>query len=146
MADLEIINAIIAAGTTISTPVGIGFKAIVGFVMPSVWASGALTFRVSPDGVSFLPYVDVNNAAITISTPAAGTFISIDPKTFAGVNELELVCATAPANAHDRDHRADGGALKMATDTLNLDPVEVTAAPPTPSRGPISPRSPAPVV
>jgi hypothetical protein len=82
MADLEIINAIIAAGTTISTPAGIGFKTIVGFVMPSVWASGALTFRVSPGGVSFLPYVDV----------------------------------------------------------------EVTAAPPTPSHGPISPRSPAPVV
>jgi hypothetical protein len=96
--DLEIINTKIAAGTTISAPVGIGFKVIVGLVMPSTWASGALTFRASPDGgVTFLPYVDINNAAISIPTPAAGTFININPTMFAGVNELELVCASAPA-------------------------------------------------
>jgi hypothetical protein len=47
--------------------------------------------------VTFLPLVDITNAAVTISTPAAGTFISIDPKTFVGVNEFEIVCATAPA-------------------------------------------------
>jgi hypothetical protein len=97
MADLEIINATIAAGQTVSAPVGVGYKTIVGFVMPSVWASGALTFRASPDGVSFLPFVDTSNAAITIATPAAGTFISVDPKLFACANLLELACATAPS-------------------------------------------------
>jgi hypothetical protein len=98
--DLEIINATIAAGQTVSAPVGIGFKVIVGFAMPPVWASGALTFRVSHDGVSFLPFVDMSNAAITIPTPAAGTFININPTMFAGVNELALVCASTPvANA-----------------------------------------------
>jgi hypothetical protein len=50
--------------------------------------------------VNFLPFVDMSNAAITIATPTAGTLISVDPKTFACVNLLELVCATAPsANA-----------------------------------------------
>jgi hypothetical protein len=39
---------------------------------PAVWTSGALTFRASPDGSSYLPFVDVNNAAITITAPAAG--------------------------------------------------------------------------
>jgi hypothetical protein len=34
---------------TVSASAGIGFKTIVGFVMPSVWASGALTFRTSAD-------------------------------------------------------------------------------------------------
>jgi hypothetical protein len=37
MADLEIINATIAAGQTVSAPVGIGVKVIVGLVMPPVW-------------------------------------------------------------------------------------------------------------
>jgi hypothetical protein len=96
--DLEVINATITAGQTVSAPAGIGFKVIVGFAMPPVWTSGALTFRgISPTGASFLPLVDVNNAAITIPTPAANTLIGVDPKLFAGVNELELVCTTAPA-------------------------------------------------
>jgi hypothetical protein len=98
VADLEILAATIPAGQTVSVPVGTGFKTIVGLVMPAVWASGALTFRASADGVSFLPFVDITNAAVTISTPAAGTLITIDPKTFAAVNEFELVCATAPAS------------------------------------------------
>jgi hypothetical protein len=80
MADLEVIAATIVAGQTVSAPVGIGFKVIVGFAMPAVWASGALTFRISHDGVTFLPFVDTSNAAITIPTPAAGTFIGIDPQ------------------------------------------------------------------
>jgi hypothetical protein len=74
VSDLEVIPATIPAGQTVSAPVGIGFKTIVGFVMPAVWSSGALTFRARPDGSSYLPFVDVNNAAITIrgAPPAAG--------------------------------------------------------------------------
>ena len=40
MADLEIFSATIAADQTVSAPVGIGFKTIVGFVIPAVWSSG----------------------------------------------------------------------------------------------------------
>jgi hypothetical protein len=60
VADLEIIPCTIPAGQTVSAPVGIGFKTVVGFVMPAVRTSGALTFRASPDcGASFLPFVAV---------------------------------------------------------------------------------------
>jgi hypothetical protein len=97
MADIELFNAVIAAGQTASAPVATGFKTIVGLAMPSVWASGALTFRVSTDGVDFLPFVDTSNAAITVATPSAGTFVGVSPQTFAGVNQFELVCATARA-------------------------------------------------
>jgi hypothetical protein len=37
MADLEILPCTVPAGATVSAPVGIGFKVIVGFVMPPVW-------------------------------------------------------------------------------------------------------------
>jgi hypothetical protein len=67
MVDFETINTTIPAGQTTSAPVAIGVKTIVGIVMPPTWAGGALTFRVSPDGgVSFQPYVDTSNDAITI--------------------------------------------------------------------------------
>jgi hypothetical protein len=97
MAALEIIPATIAAGQTVSAPVSIGVKTVVGLAMPAVWSSGALTFRISPDGASFLPFVDTSNSAIAVSTPAAGTFIGVNPTLFAAVNEFEIVCATAPA-------------------------------------------------
>jgi hypothetical protein len=61
VADLEILSCTISAGQTASAPVGIGVKTIVGLVVPPVWTSGALTFRASPDGVSFLPVVDTTN-------------------------------------------------------------------------------------
>ena len=96
MADLEIINATIPAGQTVSRPIGTGFKVIVGFVIPAGYASGALKFNASPDGTNFLSYVDNTGAAITIATPAAGTFIAVDSDFFAGVNLLQLVVATAP--------------------------------------------------
>jgi hypothetical protein len=72
VADLEILPCTISAGQTASAPVGIGVKTIVGLVVPPVWTSGALTFRASPDGVSFLPVVDTTNAPITIPATAVG--------------------------------------------------------------------------
>jgi hypothetical protein len=53
MADLEIIPVTIPAGQTVSAPVGIGVKTIVGLVMPAAWASGALPFygKEMPDFV-----------------------------------------------------------------------------------------------
>jgi hypothetical protein len=120
MADVEIINATIPAGATVSAPVGIGFKTVVGFVMPPVWASGALTFRASADGTTFLPCVDTTNTAITISAPAAGTFITIDPKLFAAVNELELVMRYRPGGpCGDRGGCADSGSLTMTLSTIS---------------------------
>jgi hypothetical protein len=44
-------------------------------------------------------------------------------------------CLGTHVDWHDRSRGADGGLLIMATDTLNLDPANVTAPPPTPSRG-----------
>jgi hypothetical protein len=40
-------------------------------------------------------------------------FIGIDPKTFAGVNEFELVCANAPATNARSGGRQDGDVLTM---------------------------------
>jgi hypothetical protein len=48
MADLEILPCTVAAGQTVSAPVSIGTKTVVGISMPSTWASGALKFNVSP--------------------------------------------------------------------------------------------------
>lgn len=98
MSALQITNALITAGTTISVPVKIGVQNIVGFSMPPIWSSGAITFRVSSDGgMSYLSLVGIDNSPVTIATPDANTFISVDPKLFAGTNLLEIVCATSPA-------------------------------------------------
>lgn len=97
--DIEVLSAPISAGTTISSPVKIGVKTIVGFTIPATYASGALTFRASVDGgVTFLSFVDTSNNPITIAAPSAGTFINVNPSMFSGVNELEIVCASAPSS------------------------------------------------
>jgi hypothetical protein len=100
VADLETLQCTILSGQTVSRPIGTGFKVIVGFVIPAGYASGALKFNISPDGAAFLPYVDIANAAITVTGPTVagpGLFVNVDSDLFAGVNLLQLVCATAPA-------------------------------------------------
>jgi hypothetical protein len=98
MSDLEIIPANIPTGQTVSAPVAVGFKTPVALSIPSGYTGGALKFNVSPDGgATFQPLFDAANAAVTITAPAAGSFISLAPATLAGVNMLQLVVATAPA-------------------------------------------------
>jgi hypothetical protein len=99
MADLEIITTQIAAGSVVSAPVPTGIKTAVGIAIPSGYVGGALKFNTSIDGGStWLPLFDASNALISISAPGAGTFIALNPATFAGVNLLQIAITTAPSS------------------------------------------------
>jgi hypothetical protein len=98
VADLEILQAVVPAGQTVSAPVGIGFKTPVALSIPSGYTGGALKFNASPDGgVTWQPLFDATNTAVAITAPAAGSFIALNPTTFAGVNMLQLAVTTASA-------------------------------------------------
>jgi hypothetical protein len=103
MADLEIINTTIHSGQTVSDPVGIGFKVVVGITMPAAWTVADLTFQVSPAGAPFQSYFQADPAftvtptAVKIVAPAANAFINVDSDLFSGVNLLKLVSSVAQA-------------------------------------------------
>jgi hypothetical protein len=105
VADLEVINVAIAAGQSLSAPVGIGFKVVVGFSIPTGWITAPLTFQITRDGVNFQEYVDGTAAANpagavqippgATSTLAANTDVYVATGTFDGVNWLKLRSGTS---------------------------------------------------
>jgi hypothetical protein len=104
MADLEIIPVAIAPGASLSAAIGIGFKVIVGFSLPTAgWVTAPLTFQISPDGVIFQEYIDGTNSAAGqtplqvppgTGTILGNTFVMVASGTFDGVNMLKIRSGT----------------------------------------------------
>lgn len=91
--------ATIANGASLSDGKNISIKgaSIVGIVMPASWTAADLTFQGSLDGTTWYELVTTTGAAVTIASPAAGTWIAINPGDFAGVPWLKVRSGTSGA-------------------------------------------------
>lgn len=64
----------IAAGAALSQAINVGQKVPCAIEIPSGWTgTGALTFQVSDDNVTWFELLDNNGAAVTLAATAAST-------------------------------------------------------------------------
>jgi hypothetical protein len=79
--DRVLIPVTIAASAALSAEVNVGPLRIIGIQMPAAWTAGALTFQavVSQSGATpvFGEVVDPANAAISLATPTAATYMAL---------------------------------------------------------------------
>lgn len=101
MAEVDNIQAQIAAGQSLSAEVDIGSKSLVGLVLPGTWiaATGGISFQVSVDGgATWNELTTSAGAAYAIAFTAAGAaYIAIDPTTLRGVQAIKIRSGTALA-------------------------------------------------
>lgn len=112
--DLTIIPVQIPNGGSLSAEVAVGGLRIVGIRMPAAWTAAAFTFQAlvfqptgNPPAPVFGEVVDSANAAITVATPAASTYIALaDTAAFIGLGRIKVRSGTSglPVNqAAQRD-------------------------------------------
>lgn len=87
--------ALIANGTALSPYIPLNPRCLVGLVIPAVWTAAALSLQVSYDGGT--TFGEMCNAAglFAIASPAAGSFVGIDPTIFRGVTGIKVRSGTA---------------------------------------------------
>jgi hypothetical protein len=77
-------------------------KTVIGLVTPAAWTAADIAFKVSVDGVTYVPLYDartpgaateVTIASASVPTSAARGF-ALDPSVFAGYNYLKIVSGT----------------------------------------------------
>jgi hypothetical protein len=77
-------------------------QTVVGLVTPAAWTAADIAFKVSVDGVTYVPLYDartpgtateVTIASASVPTSAARGF-ALDPSVFAGYNYLKVVSGT----------------------------------------------------
>jgi hypothetical protein len=102
--DLEYYQTIIPAGQSLSPPVPLGVKALVGLSFDSAWTSptGGCSFQASPDGgASWHELYDrASGTEIVVAAAAAKPlqFVAISNLAqFAGVNNIKIQSGTAAA-------------------------------------------------
>ena len=88
------VQAIIAAGQSLSAEADIGPGVLVGIVIPAGWTNAALTFQISVDGINWAEMVNVANTAISYGPASAGQFVAVDPTLWRGVVALKLRSGT----------------------------------------------------
>jgi len=102
-----LIPVTILNGQTASLEVAVGGKRIVGIQMPAAWTAGAITFqaltRQSAAGLAtFGNVVDSANAAISITTPTADTYIALAPtQALYGLGRVKVVAGGAQGAQRD---------------------------------------------
>src|SRR4051812_18238374 len=83
-------------------------QTLVGIVTPAAWTAPDIAFKVSVDGLTFVPLYDartpgaateVTIASASIPTSAARGF-ALDPSAFAGYNYLKVVSGTNAAGVN----------------------------------------------
>jgi hypothetical protein len=87
----------IAAGASLSSDfVDLGTSRLFAVWVPPGFSGGALTFRSSPDGVTFGELYDDTGAEVTVTVASAGTMIVMSlPSKWLGIRYLYLRSGTA---------------------------------------------------
>jgi hypothetical protein len=104
MAEVDVITAAIAAGTSLSAEVDIGNKSLVGLLVPTNWTTAGLSFQVSPDGgTTWGELTTVAGTPYAIGSVTGGTlayYVAIDPTTLVGAMAFKIRSGTqaAPVN------------------------------------------------
>ena len=88
-------TAMIANGTSLTPAIDLAEGRLHRIVMPASWTSAALTFKASPDGVTFYDVYDASGE-YTISSSIAGASrsIVIDPTIFYGMRYIQIRSGT----------------------------------------------------
>ena len=79
---------------TLSAPINLTGKYVVGIQMPASWTTANITFQGSHDCSTYANVYDVYGTEYTITT-AASRFINVPPAAFAGVTCLKLRSGTS---------------------------------------------------
>lgn len=109
--DLEVIQAKIASGTSLSAEADIGSKLLVGVVMPATWDAASVTFQVSLDGGQ--TFLDLHNVTAEVSLVAAASqFIALDPAAYRGVNAIKVRSGTSASAVNQTADRIVGLAVR----------------------------------
>jgi hypothetical protein len=96
----EVIQVTIPNGGTTSAEVNVGGRRIVGIQMPAAWTAGTIAFQALIDQSGSTPVwgnvVDAANAAISVATPTAGTYMAL-PTSLAlvGLGRIKVVAGAA---------------------------------------------------
>jgi hypothetical protein len=104
MAEVDLIQAIIAAGQSLSAEADIGNKVLVGIVLPANWSAtaGGISLQASLDGgTTWNEVTTVAGAPYAIAFTAAGAAsLAIDPTTLRGIPSFKIRSGTkaVPAN------------------------------------------------
>lgn len=96
----------ITNGTSISGDINMAGRQPVGVFMPAAWTAAALTFQVSPDGVTYYDLNDLAEAEYDVAAPVAGEYMQLDPQLFRGARYLRVRSGTSAAAVNqlaDRD-------------------------------------------
>src|SRR5262245_1418692 len=98
---IDVVNAPIGSGQSLSGQINLGGKTLVGIFLPSGWTTAGLSFQASPDGgATFAELDDTTAAAITVSSVtvgANGMFIAVDPTKWRGINCIKVRSGTVGA-------------------------------------------------
>ncbi len=95
---VEIVNATIASGASLSAQVNIGDRQLCGIYVPTGWTTAVITFQASPDGgITFGELVDIAATAISVSSITADKFVALDPARFRCVNCIKVRSGTSGA-------------------------------------------------
>ncbi len=86
----------IVQDASLSNEVDLGAYVLCGIMIPAAWTSASLTYLNRTHGTAAAPVQDSAGAEIE-HTPAAGTYMAVDPADFAGVRFLTLRSGTAAA-------------------------------------------------
>jgi hypothetical protein len=85
----------IGPGASLSGDINMAGRQPVGVFMPATWTAAAITFQVSPDGVTFYDLNDFAEAEYDIAAPVAGEYMQIDPLLFRGARYLRVRSGTS---------------------------------------------------
>jgi len=93
-------------GATASAEVNVGGLRIVGIQMPAAWTTGTISFqalvRQVGSTLTFGNVVDSANAAVSIATPTADTYIALaDSLALSGLGRIKVVAGAAQGAARD---------------------------------------------
>lgn len=103
---LDVANATIANGQSLSGAVNLGGLRLFGIVMPAAWTAANLTYQMSHDsGVTWINMYDVNGSELT-ATAGTSRFIAIDPANFAAVPMIKIRSGTAATPVNQGADRA----------------------------------------
>jgi hypothetical protein len=103
----------IGSGTSLSTALELGGRAVLSIEMPGAWDTANLTFQVSNDGATFANLYDEAGVEVAV-TAAASRFIRLDPAKFAGIQQIKLRSGTAASPVNQSATRT----LRLATRSL----------------------------
>jgi hypothetical protein len=104
MAEVDVVTAQIASGTSLSAEIDIGTKSLVGLLVPVNWTTAGLSFQISPDGgATWGELTTVAGTPYAIGSVTGGTlayYVAIDPTTLVGAMALKVRSGTqaSPVN------------------------------------------------